>query len=323
MNENLQKISNYFTELIKKYENLGYKVKKKILFIIGRIFLYYVLIELAFLFVLPFIYIFTKALMTSADYMDATINWIPTAVNWKNFSEAWKALDYTVGFRQTIITSLGSAILQTVFCALAGYSLGRYKGKWKSVIFILVVLVLLIPPQTTILSAYGIFVKMGMINTFLPILLPCLFGLGIRGALFILIYMYFFQRVPDAMDDAARIDGAGAIRVFSQIMLPLVKSATVITFMFSFVWHWNDNFEASTYMYRKSVQTLQPRLQNIRSYYSDIMMKSTGADSLAQKALTEPMLFAGCLIVMLPVLIVYIFGQKRLAAGIERIGVIE
>ena len=80
------------------------------------------------------------------------------------------------------------------------------------------------------------FVNMEMINTILPIVLPCLFGLGLRGALFVMIYMYFFQRIPDAMDDAARIDGAGPGRVFFQIMMPLVRSAMIITFIFSFVW---------------------------------------------------------------------------------------
>lgn len=70
-----------------------------------------------------------------------------------------------------------------------------------------------------------------------------------------------FQRVPDAMDDAARIDGAGPFRVFLQIMLPLVKSAISIVFIFSFVWHWNDNYEAPTYMFKQTMLTLQPKLE--------------------------------------------------------------
>lgn len=323
MSAYVQKISNSLTGLYKRYENLGYRAKKKIKFVIGRIFLYYVLIELAFLFLLPFIYIFSTALMTSNDYLDATVSYIPTSIEWSNFTKAWDAMDYPTAFMNSMGTSLLSAIAQTMMCALAGYSLGRFRYKFRNVAFFLVVLVLLIPPQTTILASFGLFSTMRILNTWMPIVLPCLFGLGLRGALFVLIYMYFFQRIPDVMDDAARIDGAGAPRVFFQIMLPLVKSAIVIVFIFSFVWHWNDNTEAVTYLFNKEAMTLQPKLANIRNYYSDLIGSTDMGASSFEKAMTEPMLFAGCLLVMLPVLLVYIFGQKHLAAGIERIGVIE
>ncbi len=173
-----------------------------------------------------------------------------------------------------------------------------------------------------IIATYNMWAKVHMINTFMPVLLPTVFGLGIRGGLFALIYMYFFQRIPDAMDDAARIDGAGPFRVFIQIMLPLVRSAIAIVFIFSFVWHWNDNYEAPMYMYKDKMMTLQPKLQNIRQYFAELVGES-GSDSPISKAMTEPTLFAGCLLVLLPVLLVFMIGQKKLAAGIERIGVIE
>lgn len=318
-----RKIGDTLYNLKVKYENLGYKAKKKIGFVISRIFLYFVLTELAFLFILPFIYIVSKSMMSSADYLDPTVQWIPTSIEWKNFSDAFKGLNFWTSFKNSMITSVGSAILQCISCAVAGYALGRFKFKGKTVLFLFVIITLLIPPQTTILSTYALWAEVGMINSYGSILLPCLFGLGMRGALFVLIYMYFFQRVPDAMDDAARIDGAGPFRVFFQIMLPLVKSATVIVAIFSFVWHWNDNYEAPMFLYKKEYMTLQPRLENIKSYYADLMGFSGDNVSEMEKAMTEPMLFAGCLLVMLPVLIVYIVGQKQLAAGIERIGVIE
>lgn len=322
MSSRIEKLTGSVNGLIKKYENLGYRAKKKIYFIISRIFLYFVLLEMAYLFILPFIYIFCTSLMTSSDYLDPTVQYIPTTIAWENFSKAFKALDYFKSFFNSMGTSLLSALLQTVSCAIIGYSIGRYKYKARNIIFLLVVIVLLIPPQTTILASYGMWATLGLINTWGPVVLPCLFGLGLRGALFVLIYMYFFQRIPDVMDDAARIDGAGPFRVFMVIMLPLVKSAIAIVFIFSFVWHWNDNYEAPTYMFTIGNQTLQPRLQNIQTYYSQYAT-GQGATSALDKSLTEPMLFAGCLMVMLPVLIVYILGQKQLAAGIERIGVIE
>ena len=231
----IHRVTGFFQTFIDRYRNLGYKAKKKIRFVIGRIFLYYVLIELAYLFLLPFIYILTTSMMSYQDYLDPTVEWIPTAIEWENFTSAWQGLNYPRAFLNSLITSLGSAVLQCVSCAIIGYALGRFKFRGKNILFVLVILVLLIPPQTMILSSYGLWATFGMTNTYWPILIPCIFGLGLRGALFALIYMYFFQRVPDAMDDAARIDGAGPFRVFLQIMLPLVKSAISIVFIFSFV----------------------------------------------------------------------------------------
>lgn len=322
MTSAIEKFKNFTVGLLKKYENLGYRAKKKIYFIISRIFLYFVLIEMAYLFILPFVYIFSTSLMSSADYLDPTVEYIPTAVEWENFSKAYDALQYLSAGFNSLGTSLISALLQTISCALIGYSLGRYKFKARNLIFLFVVIVLLIPPQTMILTSYGMWSTLGMVNTWGPIILPCVFGLGLRGALFVLIYMYFFQRIPDVMDDAARIDGAGPLRVFMVIMLPLVKSAIAIVFIFSFVWHWNDNYESPMYMFLEGHQTLQPRLANIRFYFSEFATNQ-GAMTTLDKSLSEPTLFAGCLMVMLPVLLVYIVGQKQLAAGIERIGVIE
>jgi len=313
---------SFIKEKIYKYENLGYRAQRTVKFYLGRIFLYFILIELAFLFILPFIYIFTTALKSSADYLDPTIKWIPTSVNWDNFTKAFKALNYFVAFKQSAIIAVVSCLGQIIACGITGYGLGRYKFKGRNLLFGFVLLALLIPPQTIILSSYGIYATFKQIDSFVPVLLPAILGHGLRGALFVLIFMYFFQRIPDAMADAARIDGAGPIRLFVQIMLPLVKSAIIIVGIFSFVWHWNDNYEAKMYLTKPGNMTLQPRLESINNYYSNAVY-GAGAPTGADKALTEPILFAGCLLVLLPVLIVYIVGQKHLAAGIERIGVIE
>ena len=316
MSAYIQRFSNYMYDLYKRYENLGYRVKKKIRFIIGRIFLYYVLIEMAFLFILPFVYILSTSMLTFEDYLDPTVFYIPTEIEWGNFTKAWEALDYPRSFLNSTITSLGAAVLQTIACSVAGFALGRYKFRMRNIFFVLVVIVLLIPPQTTIIATYGLFVELGLINTYFSVLLPAAFGLGIRGALFILIYMYFFQRIPDAMDDAARIDGAGPLRLFIEVMLPQVKSAIVIVFIFSVVWHWNDNYEAPTYMYRENVLTLQPRLQNIRELGRRYQLENP------RYQVDRVMLFAGCFLVCSCSSGLH-FGQKKLIAGIERIGIIE
>ena len=147
------RVSDFIRGLVDRYRNLGYKAKKKITFIIGRIFLYYVLIELAYLFLLPFIYILTTSMMSYQDYMDPTVEWIPTSFEYQNFVDAWIGLSYPRSFLNSMILSLGSALLQSVSCAIIGYALGRFKFKGRNLLFVFLILVLLIPPQTTILSS--------------------------------------------------------------------------------------------------------------------------------------------------------------------------
>lgn len=94
----IHRVTGFFQTFIDRYRNLGYKAKKKIRFVIGRIFLYYVLIELAYLFLLPFIYILTTSMMSYQDYLDPTVEWIPTAIEWENFTSAWQGLNYRARF---------------------------------------------------------------------------------------------------------------------------------------------------------------------------------------------------------------------------------
>ena len=261
MTKVFNRIATFFQGLVEKYRNLGYKAKKKISFIIGRIFLYYVLIELAYLFILPFIYILTTSMMSYQDYLDPTVEWIPTSFEYKNFIDAWIGLSYPRSFLNSLITSLGSALLQSVSCAIIGYALGRFKFKGRNLLFLLMVLVLLIPPQTTILSSYGMWATFGLTNSYAPILVPCIFGLGLRGALFALIYMYFFQRIPDAMDDAARIDGAGEFRIFWQILMPSIKPGWITLIVFAVQDFWNMG--SSIFIYREELKTLAYALSQI------------------------------------------------------------
>ena len=280
----------------------------------------------AFVLLFPFYWILLNSFKDRAQFSQDTWSF-PTTWVFSNYSQLFQLQRYKFDvfdmFKNSLILCLIVPTMSAISTTLAAYVMAKYKFKGRNIVFLTVILALLIPPQTMIIATYGIWSKLGMINTFMPVLLPTLFGLGIRGGLFALIYMYFFQRIPDAMDDAARIDGAGPFRVFLQIMLPLVRSAIAIVFIFSFVWHWNDNYEAPRYMYKDKMMTLQPKLQNIRQYFADLMGDSGAGDSAITKAMTEPTLFAGCLLVLLPVLIVFIIGQKKLAAGIERIGVIE
>jgi multiple sugar transport system permease protein len=137
--------------------------------------------------------------------------------------------------------------------------------------------------------------------------------MGLRGALFILIFRQFFKGMPWELEDAGRIDGAGPLRIFVNVMLPLAQSAIVVVFLFSFVWHWNDSLEPAIYLSDSDLYFLPQRLSVVESTLESFQMRgmySTGT------------VMAAALLVILPLLVLYLFTQSYFVEGVERTGLI-
>ena len=150
--------------------------------------------------------------------------------------------------------------------------------------------------------------NLSMVNTWAPIVLPCLFGLGLRGALFVLIYMYFFQRVPDVIDDAARIDGSNEFRTFNTIAVPLMKPAIATQAIFAFIGSWNNFYTPSMILSSQKKYTLPMFVQLMRGerFRSDYGI-----------------IYVGLVLTIMPIFIVYFCLSKYIIAGVALGGVKE
>ena len=154
-----------------------------------------------------------------------------------------------------------------------------------------------------------------LINTYAPITLLSVFGMGLRSGLYIFIYRQFFRGLPMEIEEAALIDGAGEIRTFFTVMLPNASSAIITVAMFSFVWQYNDTFYASMFM--TALPSLPSQLSGLfQSFYTnpinykyDIMM-------------TQMVVEAGVLLAIIPILTVYLVMQRFFMEGIERSGIV-
>lgn len=291
---------------------IRYARKGKSLFF--KMLTYLVLLELSFIFVLPILYILSTSSKSIEDYLDSTIVWIPTAIHYFNFEQAFKGMYYMESLTNSLTVTLLACIGQVLSCAITGYGFGRYKFPGSGFLFSLVLLTLLVPPQTIIISLYSLFKELGWINTFYPFIIPSFFAHGLRGALFILIFRQFFRSLPTEIEEAARIDGAGAIRIFTTIMVPLAKPAIIIVGLFSLVWHWNDYYEPILYLNREEFYTLPIRLESLGRNINDIFGSNTDA------GLNEPVIMAACFLIVAPLFILYILGQSFIKEGIERTG---
>ncbi|MEZ0537448.1 carbohydrate ABC transporter permease [Caldicellulosiruptoraceae bacterium PP1] len=305
----IEKIKMYAS---KKLLNTSFE-KKKISQLIINFLIYFLLIDFAFVFIFPFIYILTNALKSPYDLTDISTKWIVKSPSLNNFKQALVQLEYWSCLRNTIIITLISALGQVISCAFVAYGLARYKFRGNNLIFSIVIFSLVIPPEVLVIPLYIQYSKMHWLNTFLPIIIPCFFGMGLRGGLFIFIFRQFFKGLPKELEEAARIDGYNGINIFFKIVLPISKPSILVTTILSIVWHWNDVFEPSVYMTVPEKSVLSMALANIMRNRAYLFVTSGGE-------VISPLAMAGSLLIVLPLLLIYFIVQKQFMAGIERTG---
>lgn len=279
-------------------------------FVINLI-IYILLIEFAFVFLYPFIYMILNSLKYDYEVIDATKQWIITKVNWNNYVDAFKGLDYGHSLVNTLIVVLGSTLGHIISCSLAGYGFARFKFKGSNLMFILAMLSLIIPPSLMVMPLYIQFSKMQMMKTFLPIILPSFLGFGLKGGLYIFLFRQFFKSLPVSYEEAAKIEGCSMFRVFVRIMLPIARTTILVVFILSTVWHWNDYFEPSTYL-SGNQQILTQKISAVAS--------SSATVTSALGANINMVALAACMLVILPLLIIYFIFQKQFMEGVEFTG---
>jgi len=290
---------------------------------VSQLFVYSVLLSLAFVFIYPMLFIFSKSLMQAGDVTDATVRWIPKQLSFANYVYAFKQLDFWRSFTNSTIISLGSAVVQIVSCAVVGYGFARFRFPGRGLWLALVLFTFLVPPQTIIVPLFLQFSNLGWLNTYFPFIVPGLFGHGLKGALFVLIFIQFFRKLPIQLEEAALIDGAGAFRTFRSIMFPLARPAMLVVFLFSLVWHWSDTYEPTMYL-------MDPGKFNISQQLSILNGEGQeeGAKQLAatKSVIGEPptkvnRVMAGTLLSILPILALYLFTQRYFVESVERTGI--
>ncbi|QHT63079.1 carbohydrate ABC transporter permease [Paenibacillus lycopersici] len=281
-----------------------------------RVFVYLILIDLAFVFLYPFLYMVTTALKQPADLLDFTLKWTPVSLAWENFYYGMKGLQFWTHFRSSALIAVLSVVGQVLSCSFIAYGFARIKFPGREVLFFLCMFTMIVPPQTIIVPLFMQYKSMGWMDSVLPLIVPSFFGNGLRGALFIFIFRQLFRGLPWELEDAARVDGCGSFRVYWRIILPLTPPAIVVTALLSLVWHWNDFFEPSIYLTTEEKFTLPMMLP--RLYQS--LDQLTGSKF---EVFSLPVVMAATFISLVPMLLVYLFLQRYFIQGVERSGLVE
>lgn len=286
--------------------------------IIFKFFLYFLIISIGFVYLYPILFIVSQSFKSIDDLLDPTVQWIPRSFYFENYIQAWRVLDFPKTLSTTLLNSVLPAAGQTISCALVGYGFAKFHFPGKSILFVLMMLTFIIPSQVVMIPLFLLFEQYGMLGSPLPFIIPAFFAMGLKSALFILIYTQFFRSIPVALEEAAQIDGASRLSIFFRIVLPISIPAMVVVFLFSFVWHWNETYTASLYL-GDAMSTLPLKLQQ----FNDAFMSMYGSQSTIGESadINESIKLAGTMLVILPLLVLYFFAQKWFVEVTDKTGI--
>ncbi|KQM80781.1 sugar ABC transporter permease [Agromyces sp. Leaf222] len=222
-----------------------------------------------------------------------------------NYVDGWNALTYpfNVYLTNSALVVVGSIVGNLVSCSLAAYAFARLEFTGKKFWFAIMLLSIMLPIHVIIVPQYVLFSQLGWVNTFLPLIVPKLLA---TDAFFIFLMVQFIRGIPRELDEAARIDGAGHPRIFLQIILPLMVPALATTTIFTFIWTWNDFFSQLIFLTKPSLYTVPLALNAFQD---------------AQSSTDFGELFAMSVVSLIPIFLIFLFGQRFLIKGIATTGI--
>lgn len=166
------------------------------------------------------------------------------AINWSNYPTAFKSIKFLRLLGNTLMYALITTVGAVFSAAFVAYGFARFKFPFKGILFIVLISTIVLPPQVTLIPTYFIFFQMGWVGTWLPLIVPQFFA----NAYNVFLLRQYFMTIPPAIEEAARVDGAGPLRIFWQIILPQAVPALIAVSLFHFFYAWNDFFGPLIYL---------------------------------------------------------------------------
>lgn len=278
------------------------KKKRSIAWRISRAVIVSMIVALAVIMVIPFVWMISASLKTEADVMNIPIDWIPDYFYIDNYKRVLSigdenAVDYHffLAYWNSIKVSVTSTVLSTISAVMAGYSFAKLKFKGSNVLFMLYLSQLMIPGQLTIIPQFVFFSEIGLTNTHWSLILPSI--VTASGAF---LFRQAFLNAPDGLREAAKIDGAGEFRIFWQVMMPLIVPTIAASATTEFLGHWNSYMGPLIFISHWKKWTLPLALNQF-----------VGAEATEYN-----LTMAACCMAVVPVLAIFLTGQKYFLRGI-------
>lgn len=287
--------------LIKKQDKIS--TAGKVGHIALRVLIYGVLIVGAFIMVFPYLWMVLTSFKNDYEAMGLTLKLFPSHWIFSNYKKIWTVVPLLRGVANTLIVEASVIVVGTFVSTLAAFSFAKLKLPFKNFWLLFLMSGMMVPYAALMMPQFRAFFRLGMYDTLWPLILPGLFG-NVSMLFFLVQYM---KGISNSFFEAAKIDGAGYMRQFVSVMLPMVKTAIAAQVIFWFIGIWNDYFAPAIYLKSYENMTLQP------------MMARINADNSSGTNL--PLIMAGAVLSSIPMLTIYVVCQKYFIESLAISGV--
>ena len=270
----------------------------------SKILFHAFLLVFSFIMFYPVLWLISSSFKSTAEIVANPSSLLPSKVTFSNWINGWKGfggVTFGTFMLNSLLVSSVSTVLQVAFSALVAYGFARNRFKGKNILFTIMILTLLLPSQILLVPQFIMFSRMGLRNSYLPLLLPTMFGLPF----FIFMIMQFIKGIPVELDEAANIDGCNKYTIFGRIIMPLLTPALITSAIFAFYWKWQEFFEPLLYLQKADKFTVSIAVK----MFAD---PNAGTDWGA--------IYAMSVASIIPVLLIFICFQKYLVEGIATTG---
>lgn len=264
----------------------------------GKFLMVLLLIIGAVVILLPLVIVFLASL--DSITLKSANSLLPKIPTWDNYRRAWQQGNFLLAFANSTFVALAVTGLQIITSALAGYALARLKFKGRQTILLIVLATLVIPFQILVVPIFLILKWGHLVNTYGALILPT----AANGFGIFLLRQYFLT-VPLELEEAAALDGANRWQILWKIMLPLSRPALVTLFLFTFIAEWNDLFKPLIFTTRPELRTVQLALAEFQEQFTN----------------NWSLLMAAVVIATVPVVLLFLVGQRQFIQGISATGI--
>ncbi|MGO4455303.1 carbohydrate ABC transporter permease [Arthrobacter sp. RAF14] len=266
----------------------------------GRVLSYTVLGIGLILWLIPFVWMILGSAKTQQENLQRPPTWWPQNPTGENYSTWFGQLDFGQFFTNSLFVAVITVLGNMVFCSMVGYALAKMEFHGKRLLFALVMITLMVPGVVTFVPLFVMVSKLGLVNTYAGLILPF-----VTAPIGVFLMRQFMQGIPDALLEAARIDGAGEWRIFARIVVPLCGPALATLGILTFLSSWNNFLWPLVAAQTQDKYTLPIALS----------LYSTG-----QNATDYGLLLAGSVLVIAPILVLFVFLQKWFIRGVATTG---
>jgi multiple sugar transport system permease protein len=274
----------------------------------GRTGLYLITLFLAFIFGFPLFWTVMSSLKTPGEMAEFPPPWLPAIPQWENYAQVLflPRIPVTVWVWNSTLVTVLVTLGVLITSSLVAYSFARFEYRGRDFLFMITLATVMLPAQVTLIPQFVLFFNLGWMNSHLPLWVPAWFG---GGAFAIFLMRQFFLTLPKDLDEAALIDGASYFRIFWSILLPLCKPVLATLAIITMIDAWSDFLGPLIYLNSPEKFTLAVGL---RFFVNAPDVSSEPMDHL---------IMAACVMYMLPMMIIFFFGQRFFVQGIVMSGI--